>query len=197
MACMYLHNKSGSFFSLILVLVLSYVWYCWSIHKGTHSNQTSFIYNYPLHQGSNGIDTGSLDCLQKCFTQKIWSIIMGSWKTCLWAKYHQGLSQLSPNFRIQKNPLGSVLDADDPLPDSDFPHEFWLGRCKVGDLAILYSQQSLSDTRGPPFQICQLILKVCMTKKSIFSPTSPCQASLVRSEESWLQSTWPVCQRES
>lgn len=52
---------------MLLFLVLCVI--LLEFHRGAQLNQGSFIFNYSLHQG-NRIDTGSLDGLHKCFTQR-------------------------------------------------------------------------------------------------------------------------------
>jgi hypothetical protein len=57
----------------------------------------------------------------KILHTKIPSDIMGSQKTGPWAKYHQGLPQLFPDFRVQKNFQESLFKMLIPMHHHPLP----------------------------------------------------------------------------
>lgn len=169
----------------------------WSLYHWAAREVPSCIFftsSYSLPQ-DNG-DIRSLDCLQMLHT-KIWSIIMGCWKTCLWEKYHQSLSRLSSSFRAQKNLLENLSNMLTPMPDSSFSHHNLIWKIGNGILRLCFLAVTCGGPRTTLNDPPTYLESVCAQKSQSFFPTSCGQVCGMRYEGVWPQGDWPICQRGS
>lgn len=89
-------------------------------HRGAQLNQGSFIFNYSLHQG-NRIDIGSLDCLQKCFTQRYNRSYNGILKDLSMGKISLRSSSIVPKLQDTKEFPASEFSMLIPMLHSSSP----------------------------------------------------------------------------